>query len=291
MTKRRRRIIWCVVAALLVVIVAFLAYGVAETYRLEVKQYIFVSEDLPAEFDGTRVVLLTDIHRSLFFSQSRVRSLADQVNALEPDLVVLGGDYIYRSTDYAASCLVELQELRAPLGRFAVLGNHDYGSYEDGGEGPLPVIRAINNAGITLLRDRGQWIEKEGERIRIGGVSDYAVDRPQITSILAGTEESDFVLLVSHHPDYAEELPAGAVDLTLSGHTHGGQITFFGLRAFYVPSQYGERYRTGMVVTEKTTVIVSNGIGTSTIPPIRVFAQPQIVVITLQSGVAAKPHP
>ncbi|MFH0915713.1 MAG: metallophosphoesterase, partial [bacterium] len=106
---------------------AVLAYGFAESYRIEVKQFTVTSPDVPAGFDGTRIVLLTDIHRAAFFSQSRVRELVERVNALKPDLVVLGGDYVYANTDYEASCFAELALLEAPLGRFAVLGNHDYG--------------------------------------------------------------------------------------------------------------------------------------------------------------------
>jgi predicted MPP superfamily phosphohydrolase len=291
MTIRRRWRRWrLLVLAAFVVAVAVLAYGFAETYRVEVKEYTFASPDLPANFDGTRIVLVTDIHRGPFLSQSRVRALVDRVNALQPDIVVLGGDYVYRGTGYAASCFAELERLRAPLGRFAVLGNHDYGNYDNGGDGPAPVIRAIKDAGITFLRDQAVWVEKDGERIRIGGVSDYGVDKPQLAPILEGTSSSDFMLLVSHNPDYAEKLPAGAVDLVLSGHTHGGQVTFFGLWAFHVPSAYGQKYRTGLVTTKATTVIVSNGIGTSTIPPIRLFARPQIVVITLRHAAAANPH-
>ncbi len=269
--------------ALLAVIVALLAYGYGETYWLEVKEYTFSSPDLPAEFDGTRIVLVADIHRGPFFSQGRVRSLVEQVNTLEPDMIVLGGDYVYISTDYAASCFDELERLQAPLGCYAVLGNHDYGSYDDGGTGPAPVIQAIDDAGVTLLRDEAVWVEKEGERIRVGGVDDYSVDDPLLDPVVDGTSKSDLVLLVSHNPDFAEGLPLGAVDLVLSGHTHGGQVTVFGLWAPFVPSDFGGKYRTGMVTTEATTVIISNGVGTSTIPPIRLFARPQIVVVTLRA--------
>jgi predicted MPP superfamily phosphohydrolase len=280
--RRLRRRWWLIALAILVMSVALLAYSFAETYRLETKEYTFISPDLPANFEGTRVVLITDVHRSPFFSQDRVRSLVERVDALEPDLIILGGDYVYTNTSYAASCFAELGRLNAPLGCFAVLGNHDYGKYENGGDGPAPVIQAIDDAGITLLRDRAVWIEKDGARIRVGGVGDSAVDRPDVGPTLEETNKSDFVLLISHNPDYAEELPAGAVDLVLSGHTHGGQVTFFGLWALQVPSEYGQKYRTGVVTTEATTVIVSNGVGTSTIPPIRLFARPQIVVITLR---------
>ncbi len=91
------------------------------------------------------------------------------------------------------------------------------------------------------------------------------------------------MVLASHEPDFAEELQPGAVDLVLSGHTHGGQMTFFGLWAPFVGSEYGQKYRTGMVVNGVTTVIVSNGVGTI-FPPLRFFARPQIVVITLETA-------
>jgi predicted MPP superfamily phosphohydrolase len=251
--RRRRR--WLLTAVtLFAVVIVFLAYGFGETYRLDVKEYTFSSPDLPAEFDGARIVLVTDIHRGPFFSQDRVRSLVERVNALEPDMIILGGDYVYLGTKYAASCFAELQNLRAPMGRFAV------------------------------LRDQGVWVEKGGQRIRVGGIGDYAVDKPVLGPAIEGSGKRDFVLLISHNPDFAEKLPPDAVDLTLSGHTHGGQLTVFGLWAPFVPSENGGEYRTGMVTTDVTTVIISNGVGTSTIPPIRFFARPQIVVITLRAG-------
>lgn len=285
MFRRSRRRRWLLaLIALFVVIIAITGYGFAETYRIEVKEYTFADPDLPVAFEGTRIVFVTDIHRGLFFSQDRVRSLVERVNALEPDLVLLGGDYVFGSTDYAASCFGELARLEAELGRYAVLGNHDYGNYKDGENGPALVIDAAQDAGIILLRDQGVWIEEDGERMRIAGVTDYEVDRPSLAPALEDAEEGDFVLLISHNPDFAETLPAGAVDLVVAGHTHGGQVTLFGLWAPYLPSEYGQKYRTGLVETEVTTVIVSNGIGTSTIPPVRLLARPQIVVITLESG-------
>ena len=280
---RRRRWLRALIAVF-VVIVAVLAYGYAETYRIEVKEYAFTDPELPAAFEGTRVVLITDIHRGPFLSQDRVRSLVERVNALVPDLVLLGGDFVFMGTDYAASCFEELAELKAPLGRIAVLGNHDYGDYQKGEDGPALVIQAAADAGITLLRDEGLWVEAQEERIYIAGANDYSVGKPSIPAALEGTSRDDFVLLLSHSPDLAEKLPEGAVDLVLAGHTHGGQVTVFGLWAPHVPSDYGHKYRTGLVETDLTTVVVSNGIGTSTIPPVRLLARPQIVVITLENG-------
>ncbi len=269
-------------AAFLAVAVVFLAYSYAETYRVEVKEYTYAGPDVPDVFDGTRVVLLTDIHRSFFFSQGRIGHVVDQVNALTPDLVVLGGDYVYGTKRYEASAFAELARLRAPLGTFAVLGNHDYLHPGNGVNDPGPALTAIRQAGIVALDNSGVWVEKSSARFLVAGVSDWQQGFPRPTAALEGAAPKDLALLVSHEPDVAESFQPGGPDLVLSGHTHGGQVTFFGLTAL-VPSQYGERYRTGMVWNGKNTVVVSNGIG-SIFPPLRFFARPQIVVITLKHG-------
>lgn len=272
---------WLGVLAAIVVLGALLGYMYAETYRIEIKHYEFASSDVPQQFDGVTIALVTDIHRGWFFSQKRVVNLVDRVNSLRPDIVALGGDYIYARREYEGSTFAALANLRAPLGRFAVLGNHDYGEHDDGTRDSSAATEAIERAGIQLLDNRGVWLTLRGARIRVGGVADYKEGQPDLSPTATGTTPSDFVLLLCHNPDYAEILPAGAVDLMLSGHTHGGQVTFFGLWAPRLPSDYGQKYRTGMVRTATTTVVISNGVGTI-FPPLRFFARPQIVDITLR---------
>jgi predicted MPP superfamily phosphohydrolase len=291
-TPRRRRRKWLLLGAAVVLLAAVvLGYGYAETYRLEVKEYIFTSPDLPAAFDGTRIVLVTDIHCGRFFSQDRVSDVVDRVHELDPDLIVLGGDFVFAQMENAEPCFAELARLQAPLGVFAVLGNHDHGEYDRDDRGPQRVLEAAEKADIPVLVNQAVWVEKAGDRIRVGGVDDHSTGRPQLGPIVSGTETSDFVLLASHNPDFSERIPAGTVDLVLSGHTHGGQVTLFGLWAFHVPSEFGQKYRTGMVVNDTTTVVVSNGVGTSTFLPIRILARPQIVVVTVRSGVPATVQP
>ncbi len=118
-------------------------------------------------------------------------------------------------------------------------------------------------------------------RIKIGGVGDMWFDKQYLDSTIFDVEEEDFVILVSHNPDFAEKLKTNKVDLILSGHTHGGQISFFGQWSPIIPSKYGQKYRTGVVKTDNTTVIISNGVGTIA-PPTRFFVRPQINVITLK---------
>jgi uncharacterized protein len=266
-----------------VLAVAFIGYSFSETYRLEVKQYTYTSPDVPAAFDGTHIVLLADIHRSFFFSQQRAGRVVDQVNAMAPDLVVLGGDYVYGGKEYEQSAFAELWRLKAPLGTFAVLGNHDYAHLASGGDDPALALKAIADADITLLDNSGVWIQSSGQRFRLAGVSDLRQGHPRAGPGLEGTTPGDLVVLVSHEPDFAETLQPGEVDLVLSGHTHGGQVTFFGLWAPIVGSAFGQKYRTGMVENRVTTVVISNGVGTI-FPPLRFFARPQIVVITLKKA-------
>jgi len=282
MSRSLRRKRWLIATAIiLTVIVVFVCYSLGETYRIEVKEYTFTSPDVPAAFDGARVVLLTDIHRSWYFSQDRVGRVVDRANKMAPDLVVLGGDYVYGDKAYEQSAFDELARLKAPLGTFAVLGNHDYAHPAGGGNDPALALKAIAGASITLLDNSGVWIENSGQRFRLAGASDLQQGHPRAEPGLEGTTPDDLVVLVSHEPDFAEKLQPGWVDLVLSGHTHAGQLTFFGLWAPVVGSEYGQKYRTGMVTSGTTTVIVSNGVGTI-FPPLRFFARPQIVVITLR---------
>jgi predicted MPP superfamily phosphohydrolase len=265
--------------------------GLLDTARIETVRYTCESPDTPPAFDGLRIVFVSDIHRGPFYSETMVRQLVDRVNALHADLILLGGDYVYSGTKYESSCFSQLSRLQAPLGCFAVLGNHDYGRPDSADPGPGLAIKAAAEAGIPLLRNEGVWLEKEGQRIRLGGVADYSASTPELGPVIQGTKKSDFVLLVSHNPDVSEDLPAGAVDLVLSGHTHGGQITFFGIWGLYVPSDYGQKYRTGIVNNAMTTVIVSNGIGVSSPLPVRIYAPAQIVLVTLRTAVTASVHP
>ena len=119
-------------------------------------------------------------------------------------------------------------------------------------------------------------------------MGDYQVDTPDVGPVLYGTKPGDFVLLVSHNPAFVHDLQPGQVDLMLSGHTHGGQVTFFGLWAPVLPRHVGQGLRSGVVKTDATTVIVSNGVGTI-FPPMRFFARPDIVVVTLRSDSPAAP--
>ena len=133
------------------------------------------------------------------------------------------------------------------------------------------------------INNRAVWVERDGQRFKIGGVDDLWEGVQRIEPTVEDVSEDDLVLLVSHNPDYVEQMGTNKIDLVLSGHTHGGQVTLFGRWAPFVPSQYGQTYRSGLVDRGFTRVLISNGIGTIT-PPVRLFCRPEIVLLRLQRG-------
>ncbi len=262
---------------------AFFLYSFLEPRWLQTKAITFTDADIPPDFDGARLVFVTDIHHGPYLSLRRVRALVARINGLRPDLILLGGDYIHRSAAYITPCFAELRDLQAPLGVFGVLGNHDHWAGADA------VRTAMVAAGIKPLDNAALWLQRGEAKVKLGGVGDFLEDRQEIGPTIGDVHREDFVILLTHNPDYCAGLATDRVDLVLCGHTHGGQVTFFGLWAPLVPSRYGQRYRTGIkMVGDATTLIVANGVGTIT-PPVRFWARPQIVVVELRRPAPSPP--
>ena len=232
---------------------------------------------LPPEFTGTTVALLTDIHHGPFLSIGRVKAMVDDANALDADIVALGGDYVYRGPQYIEPCIAEFARLRAKLGVYAVLGNHDHW------ESAPRTRAALKEAGIPEIANTGVWLANSGARLRFCGVDDLWEGTQNLDTALGDCGEGDAAILLSHNPDYAEEIRDRRVRLILSGHTHGGQVNIPFVGAPIVPSKYGEKYAQGLVKTAYTQVYVSRGLGTIA-PPVRFNCRPEIVLIQLRPG-------
>ncbi|MFH0802799.1 MAG: metallophosphoesterase [bacterium] len=171
---------------------------------------------------------------------------------------------------------MEKQGLKAPLGVYGVLGNHDYWAHVERSR------QEMKKAQIPLIENHAIWLKIGGAKIRLGGVGDLWEGTQDLQATMRDTKKNDFVLLLSHNPDYLELLPKDGPDLVLCGHTHGGQVTLFGLWGPFVPSRYGEKYRSGRREIKSGTAFISNGIGTVG-PPIRLLAPPEILLITLKN--------
>lgn len=237
-----------------------------------------VSVALPDWPHGARPVtlaLLTDIHLgNASMDRTRLDRIVDQVNALKPDLVLLGGDFLagYDKPDAPARSRIiaqSLARLRSPLGSVAVLGNHDYLT------NPRPITHALTGVGIPVLENSAV----QRGPIVIGGLGDtdsgYAnVDT--MTSAMARLPGARIVL--SHTPDVPKPLPA-TVGLLLAGHLHCGQIVLPRLGPISIrPAE--RRYLCGVVHDGARTVVVSGGLGTSNVP-LRVHAPPDLWLVTV----------
>jgi predicted MPP superfamily phosphohydrolase len=232
----------------------------------------------PAALDGVRLGLLSDIHAGApHVTESTIGRAVGRLNAEAPDAVLLLGDFIDAHILWGGRVSPEqiarrLAALRAPLGVFAVLGNHDWKQAGD------RMWSALTHAGIEVLENRAA---KAGD-FHVAGLADLRARRPDLPRALAGVPPDAPVVLLAHDPDVFPFVP-DRVALTLSGHVHGGQVAVPFVRRPAIPSRYGERYARGHVVEDGRHLYVTSGLGTSGLP-LRLLAPPQVVVLELRAS-------
>ncbi|MBS3821670.1 MAG: metallophosphoesterase, partial [Phycisphaerae bacterium] len=205
------------------------------------------------------------------------RGAVDAANAARPDLVVLLGDYVSRADAITRALVEVLRSLRAPLGVYAVLGNHDYWT-----DAPA-MIRIFDDAGVRMLTNDHAVLTRDGQPLCLAGVDDLMAGSPSLTDALADAPDDAPRLLLCHNPDYLDRMPRDVrVDLALCGHTHGGQVRLplIGPPALPVGNR---RYAEGLVRAPSCPAYVSRGIGMVSIP-VRFNCRPELPVITLHSA-------
>jgi len=290
--------------------IAIGGYAVAEPWRLVVTRYKITPPRWPSGLT-LRCAVIADLHAcDPWMSAARIRQIVARTNALTPDVTLLLGDYVAGdkiarlSRDMAnETWAAELGGLKAPLGVHAVLGNHDYWqdiSVQLKRGGPVPAAVALEAAGIPVYENRAVRLEKDGQPFWIAGLGDQwaywprGATRPgrrfdrfvgvhDVPLTMSYVTDQAPMILMAHEPDIFPDIPE-RVALTISGHTHGGQITIAGF-APIVPSRYGQRYLYGHVVEGGRHLLVSGGLGCSAYP-VRFGRPPEIVVIDLGSPVA-----
>ncbi len=252
-------------------------YGRFEATWLHVVEATIVVPRLPCSFAGLRVALVTDPHHGRFNSLEYIAASVDAVNALAPDLVLLGGDFAHgpHGRKYLAPGMRELGRLTAPFGVFGVPGNHDYYA------GIGAARRELQAAGITDLTNRGTWLERGGDRLRLAGVDDLICGTPRPELAVGPTAPDECCLLLSHNPEVTETLTDRRVGLVLAGHMHGGQIVIPGIGYRCLPAQYGDKYVAGLVQGPATAAFVSRGVGVIGLP-IRFRCRPEVNLLTLE---------
>ena len=274
--------IWIIILG--IAILGF-SYAYYEARNIQLVCYTFTHQDIPPGFDGKKIVFISDIHCNIYFPPDKVKELIDRVNSLNPDIIIIGGDNTVKESSVSTLFFEEIKKMKALYGVFSVLGNHDF--WEDA----ELIQQGLIDCGFNICDNQSYWIHNEGDSIKIGGVGDLWEDKQILENTTHDVKKSDFCILLSHNPDYIEYIsPDDGIDLMLSGHTHGGQVTLLGLYAPVMPSYWrpklpetGQKYRAGWVQKDNTELYVTTGVGVGDFP-FRFFAPPEIVEIILKSG-------
>ena len=230
---------------------------------------------LAPKLDGFRVAQLSDLHRGQCVLEEDIHRAVDLTNRLKPDLVVLTGDYVTGSEEYAESCARALGDLCAAHGVLAILGNHDHWTDADA------VQRALESNGIRVLRNDAVPIEHNHARLWVAGVDDVWEEKADLNAALRGVPKSEATILLAHEPDYADTASRFPVDLQLSGHSHGGQVRLPLIGAPQLP-YLGTKYPWGLRAVGAMQVYTNRGIGMIS-PPVRFGCRPEITLLTLVS--------
>ena len=238
----------------------------------------------PAECDGIRVALLADLHvGSPYNGTDKLAKIVDLTLAAKPDLILLLGDYVIGrvlgGTYIPPETIADgLRRLSAPMGVFAVLGNHD--RYHDAKR----IEKAFDAVGIRLLEDAAVSLVSGKCRFWLVGLSDFWEGPRDYNAALSEVPRGAPVVAFTHNPDLFPQLPDN-VNVTFAGHTHGGQVYLPIVGRMIVPSQYHQRFAAGHIVEGGRHLFVSPGLGTS-IVPVRFLVPPEVSVVTMQSAEA-----
>ena len=258
---------------------SILAGAFEQSQQFVIRRHKIALMDLPLPWVGTKVAFVADFHHTWYFEQNKLQQAVDTLHALQPNIILLGGDYVdyrVRPRAYLASAFEILKQLKAPEGVYGVLGNHD--AHENLSFARKTMIKA----GIVDLTNRFTHLTRNGSLLKLAGLSDVNTEIPRSDHAQINKPQSECTLLLTHNPDVFEHLKMHVhYSFAFAGHTHGGQVYIPGIGAPIISSAFGQKYRYGFVKTYTGTVYVTSGYGTVYLP-IRLFCEPEICLFTLE---------
>lgn len=235
--------------------------------------------NLPASFEGLRLVHLSDLHVGGWLSVDRWAEVVDIVNMQDPDVIAITGDFIDHGSNRASlpRYAEHLLRLSARIGKFSVLGNHDHW------ESSRLVRQMLFQTGFVDLENTAVPLSIDGDEIYICGLDDYMENKQDLAALQRAMPNDNFSVLLIHEPDYADiSAASGRFHLQLSGHSHGGQISVPGKGPIVVPD-LGRIYPRGLYEVEEMLLWTTTGVGMVQ-PYVRLNCRPEITVITLKRG-------
>ncbi|NQX64586.1 metallophosphoesterase [Paenibacillus alba] len=251
--------------------------GYIEPKWIEFTRLTLPFERLPNAFHGLKLLQFSDLHIGHHFDLQDLAHVIQLIQEEKADLICFTGDlFDSHIIEDSAKTSELLNSLQAPLGKWSVLGNHDKW------KGPNLTLPILQDGGFQSLVNAHKTIAYKGQTIQIAGVEDMLTGKPDIETTMHGANAQMFTLLLSHCPDFADQIGNHAIDLQLSGHTHGGQIRLPFVGAVITPPA-GRNYVAGLQTASQSSMLIytNRGIGTTTLP-FRLLCRPEITIFTLK---------
>jgi uncharacterized protein len=248
--------------------------AIDEATSLSLENLEITLERLPKKLDGFKIIHLSDIHHSPFTDLKHINRAIKVANRLRPDMFVLTGDYVSHDSKYIAPVAKALGQLKAEFGTYACLGNHDHWTDPD------LVTQKFRETGINVLINEGFRFEACGASFWLAGVDDHMVGKTDLVAALKGSYPDELKLLLAHNPLIFRQAVRFGVDLTFSGHTHGGQVKVRDPEKRILPRR---KLSAGLHKRKDSQIYITRGIGTVVLP-VRFQCPPEVSLITLRTA-------
>ncbi len=249
-------------------------YAIDEATSLSLERVEITLPRLPKKLDGFKIIHLSDIHHSPFTSFEHIARTVKIANRLRPDMFVLTGDYVSHETSYIKPVADLMGELKSEFGTYACLGNHDHWTDPD------LVVKSFRQAGVKMLVNEGIRFEAHGASFWVAGVDDHMVGKTDLPAALKGSFPDEMKLLLAHNPIIFRRSVRAGIDLTLSGHTHGGQVRVRDAQKRLIRRR---KLSNGLHHRKDSQIYITRGIGTVVLP-VRYQCPPEITLLELRSA-------
>ncbi len=248
-------------------------YAIDEANSLSLERVTVTLSRLPKKLDGFKIIHLSDIHHSPFTSFEHIARTVKIANRLKPDMFVLTGDYVSHEPEYIRPVAELMGGLQAEFGTHACLGNHDHWTDPD------LITGSFREAGVNMLVNEGLRFEARGASFWLAGVDDHMVGKTDLPAALKGSYPDEMKLLLAHNPIIFRRSVRFGVDLTLSGHTHGGQVRVRDKQRRLLRRR---KLSNGLHQRLDSQIYITRGIGTVVLP-VRYQCPPEITLLELRS--------
>ncbi len=251
------------------------SYGVYLRNKYEVVEKQLRIKNLPQSLTGLNVGLISDIHSGAYMSKEEIDEYVRALMSFKPDIIFVPGDFVTILPSEIYPVIESLSNLKAPLGVYGCLGNHEFYS-----RAPDDITKRLEDAGVKMLRNENITIDIRGNKVALIGIDDLG-HGDNFPAAMQGVSSDQLKILMSHKPYFFPKAAEAGIDLVLSGHTHGGQVVFVKVGDFALaPATFVSKYVAGLYDIGDSLMYVSRGVGTIGVP-FRINCPPEITLLTL----------